>query len=508
MNGFHIDMNGALYPKQYLVKWLEELADLNYDTILWEVENGIQWETCPECVAPDAFSKSEFKEILQISRDLGFENIPLFQTIGHAEYVLKNKEYLYLSELSDNFQQYCPLKDEVKGFLNTWIHEYYEIFGDVKYFHIGADEAYNLGECSDCKEKATNSSLSKLYIDHINETIKPILEKGSIPIIWADMVLHHFDALDSLDKRILLFDWNYGKHNKVDTLHIWGKKNVAFNNIPEETMKEFGDYIFPDKNSTPEIFYTADYLANKGFQVVTCPASSHYGDNIFASRAQLHFDNCFDSIAKSKQSHLSGFMLTSWTVHMFPWELQRIFIAIPSFLKENPNGAQEEYKKWYENKYFQASLPSFWKAVDLISTPVLGSRTRDTVHNKSNLKIEKEAFSTQLQKAETTTESTKLNQTIKEFEEALSLFQKVRNENSNNTYEVDHWILATKNLITRSQGTLQLLGENQKDNNTILKTSQELKTETEKMYQDKLSPIRRSEIIHWIYDSFHHALEN
>ena len=62
--GYHIDMNVIQFKGEYLKSWLNTLAGIGYDTIIWEVENNIQWESCPECVSPDAFSKDEFKELL------------------------------------------------------------------------------------------------------------------------------------------------------------------------------------------------------------------------------------------------------------------------------------------------------------------------------------------------------------------------------------------------------------------------------------------------------------
>jgi hexosaminidase len=141
MRGFHIDMNISQFTGPYLKKELKRLADLGYDTIIWEVENNIQWETCPECVSPDAFSKAEFKDILAYSRRLGLEPIPLLQTIGHCEYVLKHERYKPLAEVPDRIDQYCPQNPAVVPFLRKWIDEYLEVFGQVKYFHLGADEA-------------------------------------------------------------------------------------------------------------------------------------------------------------------------------------------------------------------------------------------------------------------------------------------------------------------------------------------------------------------------------
>ena len=198
--GFHIDMNIAQFRGPYLKSELRALAAKGYNAIIWEVENNIRWETCPECVSPDAFSKAEFKEILAYGRSLRLEPIPLLQTIGHCEYVLKNERYKPLAEVPGRIDQYCPRNPEVVAFLTKWLEEYLDVFGPVRVFHLGADEAYTLGECPRCRAFAAEHSLSELYIDHINAMSRPLIDRGIRPVIWADMVLHHPEALDKLSR--------------------------------------------------------------------------------------------------------------------------------------------------------------------------------------------------------------------------------------------------------------------------------------------------------------------
>ena len=225
MRGFHIDMNITQFRGPYLKKELKTLTDLGYNTIIWEVENNIRWETCPECVSPDAFTKAEFKDILAYSRSLGLEPIPLLQTIGHCEYVLKNDRYKPLAEVPDRIDQYCPRNPDVVPFLRKWIDEYLELFGEVKYFHLGADEAYTLGECPQCREYAAAHSLSELYIDHMNAISIPLIEKGIRPVIWGDMLLHHPEALDRLSRKVVIFDWLYDRYYGFGEVHVWGLGN-------------------------------------------------------------------------------------------------------------------------------------------------------------------------------------------------------------------------------------------------------------------------------------------
>ena len=94
MLAFHIDLNSVALKRETISSLLHFLAACGYDSILWEVEDKIRWETCPECVHPDAFTKDEFRDILDEAVALGLQPIPLLQTFGHGEYVLACEKYV------------------------------------------------------------------------------------------------------------------------------------------------------------------------------------------------------------------------------------------------------------------------------------------------------------------------------------------------------------------------------------------------------------------------------
>ena len=54
----------------------------------------------------------------------GLKAIPLMQTFGHAEYVLKNDAYRGLREVPYRHDCYCVLKPETKDFLKRLLAEY------------------------------------------------------------------------------------------------------------------------------------------------------------------------------------------------------------------------------------------------------------------------------------------------------------------------------------------------------------------------------------------------
>lgn len=397
MIGFHIDMNMAHYRANYLRTWLKELARLGYDTVIWEVENSIQWESCPECVAPDAFTKNEFLALLAECRLLGLEPVPLLQTLGHAEYVLKHPSYAHLREIPGRTDQYCPRNPELLPFLHKWIAEYLDLFGPVRHFHIGADETMCLGSCSQCSSFAQEQSLSKLYVEHVNAVARPLLKRGITPVIWADMALAAPQALDDLSRDIMLFDWRYDVYRGCGVVCMWNRAMVregdAFtfgepmiqpSQMSAEERGRFETYVWPaGAQGDSEPFYSADYLAAKGFRVVTCPSSSHYGDNCFAPRDQLHAANVFDSFSKGASRHLHGSVLTSWSLHLHPWELQTAHITIPHYLRANPAVSLDGVRARFCKERFGGDAGEFWKMCHLLSGSCLFANTASLGHTKA-----------------------------------------------------------------------------------------------------------------------------
>lgn len=511
MKAFHIDMNGLLYQKAYLKQWLTKLAADGYDTILWELENGVQWDTCPESNDSDALSKKDFKEILQHTKDCGLESIPLFQTIGHAEYVFKNKEYLHLAENVAEFRQYCPLNPEALAFLHTWIHEYLDLFGPLRYFHIGADEAYDLGFCPKCQKKAQDKSLSELYIDHINAVITPILKKNITPIIWGDMILHHHEALGKLDKRIMIYDWIYKVNNEYPTVHIWGDGWLEPSKINERAKKTFGNFLFPKGKKGFDPFYTSAFLTKNEFKTVICPASSCYGDTVFAP-GWFHLANCFDFIQKSQESHLEGFTLTSWTVHLLPWELQNICIAMNKFLTTTPKGTFAEYQTWYSENILGSNNNQFWKAVELLSAPLPLALTRDIGHSKDNVPSPDDAILKSLAKylKDQSKEefATKIKAQKEDILKGIEILNEVKAMTKKNIAEIDVWLLAGQNLLNRAKAVLAILGSDQEQKKAMIAETLTAKENYKQYLSDHLQPKRLKDTTDRIFDPLVFALKN
>ena len=528
MIGFHVDMNIGHFTHAYLTKWLRELAQLGYDTIVWEVENTIAWETCPECASQDAFSKEQFRELVRLCEELKLECIPMLQTIAHCEYVLKNSSYKHLAETEGRIDQYCPLHPELLPFLHRWMDEYLELFGNIKYFHIGGDESWFLGACDRCQAYVKKHSLSELYVQHINSVSRPLLEKGIRPILWADMALQHPEALRNLSHDIVLCDWMYDIRCDCSKVWVWGKGLRAKEELDASTLVTFGQFLYPhgdEPGIEPNIFYTADFLTDAGFEVILAPAASSFGDTVFAPRDYFHLTNTFDMAHKGFEKPMLGSILTSWTVQLHPYETQQSCIDVLPYVHAHPSASLESYRQFFVQNHFGTDDSRFLKACGMLSKSCLFSSRRTLGYCKEAFPVPLDhvakTISKVLQEGRLLQELDNCLARLLEYRQGLDLLEQFTAIAPEGCDCLNHWNLAARNLINRARAGAYLLKQKLADTygippdaisaesgNQILTEVRELRHETSRMYDSILKPIRRKEVLSWIYDSLEHALDN
>ena len=267
---------------------------MGYNAVLWEVEDKIRWETCPECVYHDAFTKDEFREILAEADRLGLEPIPLMQTFAHAEYILSHERYRSWREADGNPTCYCVSRPEVRAFQKRFLREYLELFGrKVRYFHLGADEAHAFGTCPQCSKR----DRFELFVEHLEGLAAVLLERGIRPGIWCDMMLTGKLDDEQLDAQVRKF--------------------------PRYLIAWYWDYYYGN-NEVNQTYWAnrLGHLTKNGFPVIFAPATASCGDGPFLPMYGRHSKNVSAAAELARRENLLGLCVTSWSVHLSPKCLQ------------------------------------------------------------------------------------------------------------------------------------------------------------------------------------------
>ena len=286
---FHIDFNSASLKHETISDMLKVAAESGYTAVLWEIEDKVRLDTIPDCISPEAMTKLEFRELLAESRALGLKAIPLMQTFGHAEYVLKNDAYRGLREVPYRHDCYCVLKPETKDFLKRLLAEYLELFreADVKWFHLGGDEAVAFGSCPVCSKRRDLD----VYAEHLNFMAEALRARNIRPCIWSDMIVDpkRRQDIDLLPKDFVVFHWDY------------------YLGVVPGASRSNG--VLP-------------FLLDHGFNVVFTSSASCGGDGAIMPDLRYHRLNILKGIELTKKYGLDGHCVSSWSIRQTPKHMQ------------------------------------------------------------------------------------------------------------------------------------------------------------------------------------------
>lgn len=253
----------------------DEIVAFGCNTLIMEWEASFPYRRHATIAHDRAYTPAQVRAFLRHCRALGLTVIPLQQSLGHLEHVLRHPRYAHLREDERNLCQLCPRKIEPARALVRELLEDLREFHDGPWIHLGGDEAYLLGHCPECRAFAEKHSRSRLYAECMSALIEDAHAAGWKPIIWADMMLKHPECLHLLPRDTVLVDWNYG----------WAK----------------------DRFGPPEALHA------HGFTVWGAAALRSGPDNHSLTWWEKHLNNFRDFIPQAALDGYSGMILTSWS---------------------------------------------------------------------------------------------------------------------------------------------------------------------------------------------------
>src|ERR1700753_149498 len=187
--GFHLDLRIQVMKMPALRDFARQLSKNGINTLVMEREGSYPYRQDPLIPNRYAYTREEVVSFIQYCKQIGITVIPLQQSFGHVEYILRHEKYKALREDERDLSQVCPSEPALNKELFTRLYTDLVSTHPGPYIHIGGDETYLLGHCEKCKKKAAEVGLSKLYFDHIKMLCDIIVGLGKRPVFWADIAL-------------------------------------------------------------------------------------------------------------------------------------------------------------------------------------------------------------------------------------------------------------------------------------------------------------------------------
>jgi hypothetical protein len=198
---------GPVPTVAYIKRQLRTFAAYKLNLHSFYMEHAFSSSTHP-LIGPDggSLTPAEIRELVAYAKSYHIELVPEQQTFGHLHKALKFEKYNPLAEVPYG-DVLSPQQEGSYKLIADWYRELNDLFPS-QFFHIGADETFELGQ-GQSREAARTRGVGAVYFEHLNrvrELLKPYNRKL---IFWGDIALNHPDLIGSIPKDLIVANWDY-----------------------------------------------------------------------------------------------------------------------------------------------------------------------------------------------------------------------------------------------------------------------------------------------------------
>ncbi len=212
-----LDLQRQLEKMDFICKFIDFAALHHYNHLMLSLGDRIRTRSYPFRAPAESYSPEEIRKIVAYGKQKDIEVFPSVPTLGHAEDFLSHPEMEELAELRHgvrgrwndrNKVDFCASSDKVYEFFESYFREIAPLFPSP-YFHIGFDEAWNIGYCEQCAPLAKTHGEAELCLGSLLRTHGILRKLGKRVIMWDDMFEYYPEILPRVPRNILMADWQY-----------------------------------------------------------------------------------------------------------------------------------------------------------------------------------------------------------------------------------------------------------------------------------------------------------
>jgi len=215
-------------------------------------------------------------------KTIGLEVIPLVQTFGHLEFVLKHKEFAYLRDVAEMPESVCPCHNDTMAVVRDIVDQVMALHRGAAMLHIGCDEVFHLGECSEC----LGGSRTSIFTEHVVRVAQYAATVHKVkPIIWDDML------------RNMMIEEMQPLASLVEPM-VWVYAEDVYRFVPSYTWDRYAQ-VFPH-------MWTASAFKGAHGETLVVPDSKRHLTN------NLNWINLMGQEEPKLEGGFRGIVITGW----------------------------------------------------------------------------------------------------------------------------------------------------------------------------------------------------
>jgi hypothetical protein len=261
---------GPVPTVDYIKRQLRTFAAYKLNLHSFYMEHAFSSATHP-LIGPDggSLTPAEIRELVAYAKSYHIELVPEQQTFGHLHKALKFEQYNSLAETPYG-DVLSPQQEGTYKLIADWYRELNDLFPS-QFFHIGADETFELGQ-GQSREAARTRGVGAVYFEHLNRVRELLKPYNRNLIFWGDIALNDPELIGCIPKDLFVANWNYAARDS------------------------FTDRIDPFKNA--------------GLQQLVCPGVS--GWNQIFPNVDVSSKNIINFVRDGQAAGAIGMLNTTW----------------------------------------------------------------------------------------------------------------------------------------------------------------------------------------------------
>ena len=199
---------GPVPTVDYIKRQIRTEAFFKLNMHSFYMEHTFSSESHPLIGPPGgSLTPAEIRELVAYARHFHVELVPEQQTFGHLHKALRLEKYADLAETPYG-DVLSPQQEGSYKLIADWYRELDALFPS-RFFHIGADETFELGE-GQSREAARARGVGAIYFEHLNRVREVLKPHNRQLMFWGDIALHHPDLIGNIPKDMIVMNWQYG----------------------------------------------------------------------------------------------------------------------------------------------------------------------------------------------------------------------------------------------------------------------------------------------------------